>query len=102
MFQKVLYRRGGKGEGEGRWWKEGGELKSVLMKTHSSDCLEHLGVRYPGGRFVFGHRMPSKQLSSCFGFDFFFFLFLFLFFFCFVFVLFFVVVVVYWNGCIVL
>ena len=105
VFQKVLYRRGGKGEEGGKWWKEGGEVKRVLMKTHSSDCVELLGVRYPDARFVFGHRTPSKQLSSCFGFDFCFVLFYFVLFYFFLFCFYFVFCFCcccYWNGCIVL
>ena len=67
VFQKVLFRRGQKGVGGGWWRGEERGVKRVVMKTHSSDCVKHLGERYPEGKFVFGHRMPSKQLSSCFG-----------------------------------
>eukprot|EP00009_Paramoeba_aestuarina_P016203 CAMPEP_0201539126 /NCGR_PEP_ID=MMETSP0161_2-20130828/69525_1 /ASSEMBLY_ACC=CAM_ASM_000251 /TAXON_ID=180227 /ORGANISM="Neoparamoeba aestuarina, Strain SoJaBio B1-5/56/2" /LENGTH=323 /DNA_ID=CAMNT_0047946329 /DNA_START=379 /DNA_END=1350 /DNA_ORIENTATION=+ len=65
VFRKVMLRRGGKGEGG--WWREGDHVKRVLMKTHSSDSIIHLAQRYPEAQFVFGHRTPSKQLSSCFG-----------------------------------
>jgi hypothetical protein len=57
IFRKVLFRRGKTSEG----------TLHVLMKTHSSDCIPHLIHRYPDAKFVFCHRLPSAQLSSCFG-----------------------------------